>query len=278
MRLATLRGDGRTSAARIDGETCTEIPGHSDLGTLLAHPHWQEVARNARGPQHPLAAAEFATLLPHPSKVLCTGLNYRAHISEMGRELPTHPTLFAKFADTLTGPYDPVVAVPEDPELDWEGELAVVIGEFAHHVDAADAHRHIAGYTVANDISMRGWQNRTTEWLQGKIWARSTPVGPYLVTPDGFDRDQATLRTTVNGAVMQQHPIADLLFTPEHLIAYISTILPLRPGDLVLTGTPGGVGHARTPRHHLQPGDHVTVSIDGLGHTSTPIVAPSPGT
>jgi acylpyruvate hydrolase len=205
--------------------------------------------------------------------VLCVGLNYRSHIEEMGRDLPEYPTLFAKFAETLTGPNDPVVAVEEDKELDWEGELVVVIGRTADRVSEADAPQYIAGYTAANDISMRGYQFRTKEWLQGKIWARSTPIGPVLVTADDVDLDTATLRTTVNGATMQQHAIADLLFKPAYLVSYLSTILPLRPGDLILTGTPGGVGRARTPRVYLEPGDVVEVSIDGIGTLHTPIAA-----
>jgi acylpyruvate hydrolase len=121
---------------------------------------------------------------------------------------------------------------------------------------------------------MRGWQYRSTEWLQGKIWARSTPVGPVMVTSDEFDPRDATVRTTVNGEVMQQHGLADLLFEPVHLVAYLSTILPLRPGDLILTGTPGGVGRARNPEVYLQPGDVVEVAIDGIGVLSTAIAAP----
>jgi acylpyruvate hydrolase len=213
--------------------------------------------------------------VPTPSKVLCVGLNYKSHIQEMGRDLPSHPTMFAKFADTLTGPNDPVEAVAEDPELDWEGELVVVIGRTAYKVSEEEAGDYIAGYTVANDISMRGWQFRTMEWLQGKIWGASTPVGPVLVTADAFDPTAATLRTTVNGEVMQEHSTGDLLFTPTRLVSYLSTILPLRPGDLILTGTPGGVGRARDPQVYLQAGDIVEVTIEGIGTLSTPIVAPA---
>ncbi|MBO0913120.1 fumarylacetoacetate hydrolase family protein [Streptomyces laculatispora] len=274
MKLVTLRtrGGSGTAAARLDGETLTEIPGQADVGALLANENWREIARNATGSRHRLAEAELETVVPHPSKVLCAGLNYTSHIQEMGRDLPSYPTLFAKFADTLTGPTDSVAAVPEDPEMDWEGELGVIIGRTAYKVSEDEAEDCIAGFTVANDISMRGWQYRTTEWLQGKIWARSTPVGPFLVTPDEFDPATAVLRTTVNGAPVQEHGIADLLFTPAHLVAYVSTILPLHPGDLILTGTPGGVGRARTPRVYLTAGDVVAVTIDGIGSLSTPIV------
>ncbi|WP_030418933.1 fumarylacetoacetate hydrolase family protein [Streptomyces sp. NRRL F-5065] len=273
MRLATVRTpEGTTHAARLDGEEYTLLPGHADLGALLAHEDWRRIARDAEGPRHHRSGVEERTLVPRPSKVLCAGLNYTGHIREMGRELPAHPTLFAKFADTLTGPRDAVEAVAEDPEMDWEGELALVVGRTAHRVSEEEAGAHIAGYTVANDISMRGWQYRTTEWLQGKIWARSTPVGPVMVTPDGFDADTAVLRTTLNGEVVQEHAVADLLFSPAHLLAYVSTMVPLHPGDLILTGTPGGVGRARTPQRYLRPGDLVEVSVDGIGTVSTPIV------
>ena len=274
MKLATLRTDGTTTAARLDGDTYTEIAGYADVGALLAQPDWHDIAAAAEGVQRKADAVELDTVVPNPSKVLCVGLNYRSHIEEMGRDLPEYPTLFAKFADTLTGPNDQVTAVAEDKELDWEGELVVVIGRTADRVSEADASDCIAGYTAANDISMRGYQFRTKEWLQGKIWARSTPIGPVLVTADEMDLDTATLRTTVNGATMQQHAIADLLFKPAYLVSYLSTILPLRPGDLILTGTPGGVGRARTPRVYLEPGDVVEVTIDGIGALHTPITAP----
>ncbi|GAA3704808.1 fumarylacetoacetate hydrolase family protein [Arthrobacter ginkgonis] len=279
MKLATLRANGTTTAARLDGTpvggTFTEIPGYSDLGVLLAEEDWRGIAATASGKRHPAADAELEAVVPRPSKVLCVGLNYTEHILEMGRELPAYPTVFAKFADTLTGPADAVAAVPEDPDLDWEGELAVVIGRTAYRVGEGEAGKHIAGYAAANDISMRGWQARTQEWLQGKIWARSTPVGPVMVTADEFDPAQATLRTTVNGQTMQEHPVADLLFKPAQLVAYLSTILPLRPGDLILTGTPGGVGKGRTPQIYLQAGDIVEVEIDGIGNLLTPIGEPT---
>lgn len=275
MKIATLRtAEGVTAAARLEGDAYREIEGFSDVGALLGDEAWQQLAEEASGWAHPAGAAVLAPVVPRPSKILCVGLNYRSHILEMGRELPAHPTLFAKFADTLTGPNDPVEAVVEDPAMDWEGELAIVIGRLAYRVAEEDAPQHIAGYTIANDISMRSWQSRTQEWLQGKIWASSTPIGPAMVTSDEFDPADATIRTTVNGDTMQEHATHDLLFTPAHLVSYISTILPLRPGDLILTGTPGGVGHARSPKVRLAAGDLVEVSIDGIGMLSTRITAP----
>ncbi len=264
-------------AARLDGDTYTEIGAYSDLGALLAEENWRDIAAAAEGPQVPASEAELAAVVPDPSKVLCVGLNFRSHIEEMGRELPEYPTVFAKFADTLTGPGDSVDYVGDDAQMDWEGELVVVVGRTAYQVDEAGAADCIAGYTVADDISMRGWQYRSTEWLQGKIWARSTPVGPVMVTPDEFDPRNATLHTTVNGETMQKHGLSDLLFEPAHLVSYLSTMLPLRPGDLILTGTPGGVGRARTPEVYLKAGDVVEVAIDGIGVVSNAIVTPDGG-
>lgn len=273
MKLGTLRLDDRTTAARLDGDTYTEIVGYDDVGSLLAEPDWREVASTADGLRHSADSTGMALLLPQPSKILCVGLNYRSHIEEMGRPLPEYPTVFAKFADTVTGPHDDVTAVAEDPELDWEGELAVVLGRTTYRVSEEEAVASIAGYTVANDISMRGWQYRSTEWLQGKMWARSTPIGPVLTTPDEFDPTTARLTTTVNGEVMQDHPIADLVFTPAQLVSYLSQILPLRAGDIILTGTPGGVGHARDPKRHLAAGDVVEVTIDQLGAVHNRIIS-----
>jgi acylpyruvate hydrolase len=279
MKLATLRVRGGTTAARLDGTTedgtYTEIEGYDDLAALFAVEDWRETAETASGIRHAAGTVELETVVPEPSKVLCVGLNYTEHILEMGRVLPKYPTIFAKFADTLTGPADAVTAVEEDPALDWEGELVIVIGALAYRVSEEDADGYIAGYTAANDISMRTWQARTQEWLQGKIWAKSTPIGPVVVTSDEFDHDSAVLTTTVNGTIMQDHPIADLLFTPAQLVAYLSTITPLRPGDLILTGTPGGVGKGRTPEIYLQAGDHVEVSIDGIGSLRTAVVQPA---
>ncbi|MFC0582917.1 fumarylacetoacetate hydrolase family protein [Micrococcoides hystricis] len=275
MKLATLRVDNSTVAARKDGDTYTVIEGYDNLNQLLANADWKTIAQQAADAQIAEDAADLAPVVPSPSKVLCVGLNYAGHILEMGRELPEYPTVFPKFADTLTGPKDPVGAVEEDPDLDWEAELAIVIGKTAYKVAEEDAEEYIAGYTLANDISMRGWQARTIEWTQGKIWAKSTPVGPYMVTPDELDFDTAILRTTLNGNVMQEHQINDLVFKPAKLIEYLSTMLPLRPGDLILTGTPGGVGKGRTPALYMKAGDHVEVSLDGLGKISTDIVTPA---
>jgi acylpyruvate hydrolase len=286
VKLATLRTTGtgttRTVAVRQDEDAYVEVTGYADLGALLAVPGWAEIAAKADGARHPIAGADLAPVVPAPSKVLCVGLNYASHIQEMGRDLPAHPTLFAKFAETLTGPYDEIELPAADHAIDWEAELVVVIGRRARRVPEAEAGEYIAGYTAANDISMRSYQFRTKEWLQGKMWERSTPVGPVMVTPEELDRD-AAITTEVDGARMQTGSIGDLVFTPEHLVSYLSEIITLNPGDLILTGTTGGVGRARTPEVYLTDGQTVTVAIEGIGELSNtahaqadiPAVAPA---
>lgn len=184
----------------------------------------------------------------------------------MGRELPQHPTLFAKFANTLLGARDDIVLPAVSNEVDWEAELGVVIGAPVRRANVAQAAAAIAGYTVINDVSMRDWQWRTGEWLQGKAFEASTPVGPWLVTGDEVgDAADLELRCEVDGEVMQRSRTSDLLFSPADIVAYISQVTTLEPGDLIATGTPGGVGAARDPKVFLQPGQKVRVTVDGLG-------------
>ena len=202
-------------------------------------------------------------MVPNPGKIVCVGLNYATHIKEMGRDLPEYPTLFAKFKEALTGPYDDVV-VPEyaASELDWEAELAFVIGKRAYQVSEAQAADYIAGYSVINDYTMRDYQYRTLQWDQGKTFEKTSGFGPYLVT----DYTLGTrIETRLEGEVMQSATTDDLVFTPAKLVEYISHIVTLQPGDVIITGTTGGVGHARKPARYIQDGQTVEVSIEGLG-------------
>jgi 2-keto-4-pentenoate hydratase/2-oxohepta-3-ene-1,7-dioic acid hydratase in catechol pathway len=268
MRIATLRtANGGTTAALATGAASYLALPAADVGALLAHPEWRAMveAAVASEEQTVIAAADadFAPLLPRAGKVICCGLNYADHIQEMGRELPEYPTLFAKFADTLVGASD-AVEVHGSGRVDWEAELAVVVGSDLFRADQDQAQEAIAGYTVANDVSMRDWQNRTLQWFQGKAFDHTTPVGPVMLTADEVDGD-FEVRGYVNGELVQQGNTSTLVFGPAQLLSYISQFTVLRPGDLVLTGTPGGVGMGMTPPRFLNDGDVLITEIDGIG-------------
>jgi acylpyruvate hydrolase len=270
MRLTTIGlPTGGTSAARLDGSTWTRLPFDS-LDALLRSPDPTGAARG-RGTQLVPGVATPLSPVIRPSKVLCVGHNYRAHILEMGHEIPTSPTLFAKHADTLLAPGAPL-RLPSgvSDRVDWEGELAVIVGGHLHRATADEAEAAIAGYTVANDISLRDWQRRGSQWLPGKMFDSTTPLGPVMVTPDEFrPSDGVGLRTWVDGELVQHGDLGDLVFPVPVLLADISQITRLGPGDVVLTGTPSGVGDAREPRRYLAHGETVEVEIDGIGRIST---------
>lgn len=261
MQFGTVAHAGTTHAAARTPEGWRALPA-PDLSTHLA-------AGGGLGPRTPLGellpGAEPVAPLPRPAKVICCGLNYGDHIRETGRELPSHPTLFVKYADSLVGPVDDLT-LPGGTDLDWEAELAVVVGATLRRADRATATAAIAGYTVANDVSVRDWQYRTLQWFQGKAWDDSTPTGPVVVTPDEVDPGRGlTITCRVNGAQVQRDSTATLVFDAADLLAYISTFTVLRPGDLVLTGTPGGVGVARDPSRFLADGDVLETEIEGIG-------------
>lgn len=262
MKLATLRtSGGRTTAALATGDdTYLALPA-SDVGTFLGLDNWRGIADAAGG--EAITAPDFAPLLPNAGKVICCGLNYGDHIQEMGRELPEYPTLFAKYADTLLGAND-AVEVRGSGRVDWEAELAVVVGSELYRADEDQAREAIAGYTVANDVSMRDWQSRTLQWFQGKAWDATTPVGPVMVTADEAG-EEFQVRGYVNGELVQDGNTRTLVFGPAQLLSYISQFTVLRPGDLVLTGTPGGVGMGMNPPRFLEDGDTLVTEIDGIG-------------
>jgi len=268
MRLVTMRTDTGTRAGRVDADTVTELP-FADVGDLLRSGADWRARASVDGRRHRMDGVELGAVISSPAKTICLGLNYTGHITEMGRQLPEHPTLFAKYASALTGPTDPIPLPPESSAVDWEAELAVVIGASVRRVPTGDAGRAIAGYAVANDVSMRDWQNRTLQWLQGKTFEASTPLGPALVTPDELPGDPAApdldIRSEVDGVVMQLARTGDLLFGPAQCISYISTFMTLEPGDVILTGTPAGVGMGRDPAVFLKPGQVVRVAIEGIG-------------
>jgi 2-keto-4-pentenoate hydratase/2-oxohepta-3-ene-1,7-dioic acid hydratase in catechol pathway len=225
VKLATIRTAGTTRAVRAD-DVFADL-GAADLGEFLSRPDWAEQAAMPGMARAPVSGpdADFAPLVPRPSRIVCVGLNYRNHIVEMGRDLPEYPTLFAKFADCLIGSRDDIVRPRETSQLDWEAEPAVVIGKPVRRASPPQAEAAIAGFTVLNDITCRDWQFRTREWLQGKVWDSSTPIGPFLVTldelPDGT-RPALRVTLTVDGEVMQSDTTSDLLFDPVALVGYVS--------------------------------------------------------
>lgn len=276
MKLGTLRRGGTTNAVRLDPEGAVEIADHDDVGELLQRPEWREIAQAAQGRAVPVAEIspeDWAPVVVAPRKIVCIGVNYREHIAEMGREVPDYPTMFTKYPEALIGAGDPIIVPPYAADfVDWEAELAVVIGSRVRRADEESALSAIAGYTVLNDISMRDWQNRTLQWLPGKSFESTTPVGPVLVTPDEVP-ETARITTEVEGELVQLGSIDDLVFGPAAIVSYISQIFPLDPGDIVATGTPGGVGHARTPARYLTPGMTVVTTIEGIGSLHNTVVA-----
>lgn len=264
MRLATIRTATGNRAVRVDGDTATET-GDADVRALLEHADWTDRAAAAAGPTHVVADLDYAPLVPSPEKIICVGLNYRDHVLEMGNQLPEYPTVFAKYAPALVGAHDDVVLPSASDNVDWEAELTVVIGSPVRHATPETAKAAIAGYTVMNDVSARDWQNRTKQFLQGKTFEHSTPLGPWLVTSDEVPEGGLAISTTLDGETVQSSSTAELVFGPVDLVVYLSTILTLNPGDVIATGTPGGVGHARKPPRYLTDGAVLVTTVEGVG-------------
>jgi acylpyruvate hydrolase len=266
MRVATIRTPGASAAARVDGETVTVLP-YGDVAELLASGRdWPVRAADVSGDTLPLADVQFAPLVPRPEKIFCIGLNYRSHAQEADIEPPKYPTVFAKYWRSLVGPTDPIVLPPNSQMVDWEAELGIVVGTPLRMVDESAALDGIAGYTIVNDISMRDWQLRTSEFLQGKTFEASTPLGPLLVTPDEVDHARR-LRLTcyVDDERVQDAYTDDLIFGPAAIVSYLSQFITLTPGDIIATGTPSGVGAFRQPPRYLRDGQTLRTSIEGLG-------------
>lgn len=269
MRLLTLkspagpvaaveRPEGRRIIQNQQGQT------YPDVGALLRENDWRAIAERASRP----AAMDWPVLRPihEPGATVCVGLNYRRHIQEMGRQMPTVPTLFAKIPRALTDPETTIMLPAASEMVDYEGELTIVIGRGGRNIPAERAWEAVAGLTLLNDVTARDFQKRSLQWFAGKNWERCTPVGPAVVTPDdlpGFGEREIVTR--VNGQERQRSPLSDLIFDVPTLVADLSRIITLQPGDLIATGTPGGVGDAMTPPSYLQPGDTVEITIDGIG-------------
>jgi len=281
MRLATLALDeGGTAAVVLSGESATVVEDRgrtfADVGELLhSGPEALEAAAATDPAQgRPYVRTQLRRPVLDPGAIICVGLNYRDHIEEMGREMPEVPTLFGKFGRALTDPYADLQVPPgAAPSLDYEGELAIVIGSRGRDIAPESVWEHVAGLTIVNDISVRDYQWRTTQWLAGKTWQSLTPVGPEMVTVDELpDLGESELTVTVNGETRQRSKLHNLVFGVEALVTDISRIIELQPGDLIATGTPGGVGAGMEPKGYLGDGDVVEVRIDGVGAITNRVV------
>ena len=273
MRLATVRTSSGTRAVRASGDQHIDL-GFSDVGALLSRPDWRELAR-VDGTPMPAQGADFAPLVTEPSKVVCVGHNYENHIREMGRELPTFPTLFCKLADSLAGAYDDIVKPRETDALDWEVELAVVMGKKGRDIPKDKAYDYVFGYTVCLDMTARELQRQHGQWFKGKSLDTFCPLGPWIVHKSALpDPQQVRLICRVNGEVMQDGNTRDMIFDIPTTIESLSAGMTLEPGDIISTGTPSGVGFARVPPVFLKPGDKVEGEVEGIGTLEVEIVAP----
>lgn len=278
MQIGSVRVGNTVTAARVAGDELVLLP--LSVEELLSTEQWDLAASDTVDgvalERMPFDDADWAPIVSTPSKIFCVGLNYRDHVLEMGRELPSAPTYFAKFPDALIGGRDDIVLPKQDvsTSIDWEVELCVVIGRAARHVDAADALSYVAGYTILNDVSVRDWQRRTTQFLAGKTFEALTPVGPVLTTVDELgDGRGLSVQTTIDGVIKQESSTDQLIFGVPELIADLSKVCTLKPGDLIATGTPGGVGAARQPAEWLTPGAELVTTIEGIGELRNTCVA-----
>ncbi|KKB61145.1 5-carboxymethyl-2-hydroxymuconate isomerase [Robbsia andropogonis] len=279
MKLVSIRqADGNSFGVALADGVIDLAPFASDVGSTLK----EALTRNSlsaieaisRDTQVilPWREVDLLPVVPDPEKILCVGINYMTHVKETGRDIPTKPMFFTRFADSQTAHEAPIVRPQASHKLDFEGELAVVVGRTARHVKAADAFDYVAGYSCYNDGSVRDWQRHTIQFTPGKNFPSTGSFGPWLVTADEVgDPSRLSLVTRLNGEVVQQAPLNDLIFDIPTLIEYCSTFTVLRPGDVIITGTTGGVGAFREPPLWMKPGDIVEVEISKIGVLRNPI-------
>lgn len=277
MRLISfVRPDGGASWGRLDGDRVVDLGSYAPgLRAALAA---GIDATALDGPVHDRASLTLLPVIPDPGKILCVGLNYASHVAETGREQKDHPAIFHRWADTLVADGAPLVHPAETARFDYEGELAVVIGKPGRRIAARHAWDHIAGFAPFNDGSIRDWQRHNSQFTPGKCWPATGGFGPALVTPDtladlGADLGAQRVQTRVNGVLVQDQPVSDMIWDIPSILAYCSTFTPLNPGDVIVTGTPGGVGDKRQPPLYLKPGDSVSVSIGVIGTLTNTVIA-----
>jgi 2-keto-4-pentenoate hydratase/2-oxohepta-3-ene-1,7-dioic acid hydratase in catechol pathway len=273
MKVVTFERNGVRSYGILENDRVLDVGNrlasrYADLRAVLAAGALQELLiASTQGPQtFQVEEVNFEPVIPNPQKILCVGLNYISNRTETKRPETKYPSIFTRFADTQVGHETPVLRPSFSTAFDYEGELAVVIGRRGRHISEQDVSAHIAGYSCYNDVSVRDWQRHTAQWTPGKNFPSTGAFGPSLVTPDEIpDLGALTLTTRLNGKVMQEAPISDLIFSVPVIVSYISKFTPLYPGDVIATGTPGGVGDRRDPPVYMKDGDIVEVEIDRIG-------------
>lgn len=274
MKLASFITAGRASYGIVHPDGFVDLGArlgtrYPDLRSLLAAEHGLAEARECDTQQADLRAADvrFLPVVPNAGKIWCIGVNYADHLAETKIARAAHPTVFMRYAQSQVGHLEPLLLPPESQQFDFEGEVALVIGRGGRRIAAERAWEHIAGYACYNDGSMRDWQFHTTQWAPGKNFAASGGFGPWMTTADELDprAQPLTLTTRLNGEVVQHADTNSLIFSIPEIVAYCSTLLPLDPGDVIVTGTPGGVGMAREPKLFMKPGDVVEVEVSGVG-------------
>lgn len=271
MKLISFALAGHSSFGILNDDGIIDLGRRTGLASLRAFLNVGGIATldrstlAAKADLH-LADVDLLPVIPDPDKIVCVGLNYRDHVQETGRTVTEKPMLFGRYPGSQVAHGKPMIRPKVSHDFDYEGELAVIIGTAGRHISEADALKHVAGYACYNDGSIRDWQRHTSQFLPGKTFDRTGAFGPWLVTADEIaDPTSLTLETRLNGQVVQ-HTTTDLMITTiTQLIAYVSTILPLLPGDVLVTGTPGGVGAKRVPPLWMKPGDVVEVEISGVG-------------
>jgi 2-keto-4-pentenoate hydratase/2-oxohepta-3-ene-1,7-dioic acid hydratase in catechol pathway len=255
----------------VDGGVIDVGNGTSTLRQALADPAAIRDAA-ARKPDFQLADITYLPTITDPQKIICIGVNYKTHLAETGREQPKFPMIFARWPDAQVGHQVPMIRPNVSDTFDYEGELAVIIGKHCRHVKAADWESVVAGYACFNDGTIREWQRHTIQFHPGKNFYKSGSFGPWMVTPDEMgDPRTKTLRTRLNGEVLQDCVVDDLVFDIPSLIEYCSAFTPLNPGDVIATGTTGGVGAFHKPPKWMKPGDTIEIDIAGIGILSNPI-------
>lgn len=277
MRLISFRrSDGTESYGTTDGDIIWDAGAelsdrYTDLRSILATGSVAELRET--GPQSKLSDVTLLPPVTNPDKILCIGLNYLSHIKETGRDTPKHPSIFTRYPSSLVGHGTPIVRPKASKDFDYEGELALVVGKAGRHIAPEKAWEHIAGYSCFNDGTIRDYQIHTSQFWPGKSFEASGSMGPWLITPDEVgDVTTQTLNTRVNGNVEQNAGFGDLAISIPEMIAYASTVITLVPGDVIATGTPGGVGKFREPQLYLKPGMDVEVDITGVGCLKNSVV------